>query len=236
MKAELENLKITDKELEKITAFDVNEVFVGSVLGGVYRPLALRHPKKLLFFCLTEIFVSLLIFVFTLPIGLYLTKNSTNGIKELSGILQFLQITLAITLIVVISWNLYMWFKVKHLKTLIQLLDEIDRYHELLQAVDLLDRLEAVGNSQLNLINRKEVLEALKLARDSLVSGLITEKILRESRSLLSRRHDLIANIENNLVTLKTLEVNNQANQYGQLLNEAIQIGLSVHKEIQNLS
>jgi len=233
MKAELEDLKITDKELEKLTGFDVNEVFVGSVLGGVYRPSALRHPKKLLSFCLTEIFVSLLVFVFTLPIGLYLTKNSANGIKELPGILQFLQITLAITLIVIISWNLYMWFKVKHLKTLIQLLEEIDRYNELLEAVDLLDRLEAVGKSQLNLINRKEVLEALKLARDSLVSGLITEKILRGSRNLLAHRYDLIANIENNLVTLKTLEVNNQANEYRQLLNEALQIGLRVYKEVQ---
>lgn len=233
MKAELEDLKITDKELEKLTGFDINEVFVGSVLGGVYRPSSLRHPKKLLFFCLTEILVSFLVFVFTLPIGLYLTNNSAKGIKELPGILQFLQITLAITLIVIISWNLYMWFKVKHLKTLIQLFDEIDRYNELLQAVDLLYRLEAVGNSELNLINRKEVVEALKLARDSLVSGLITEKILRGSRSLLARRYDLIANIENNLVTLKTLEVNNQANEYGKLLNEAFQIGLRVHKEIQ---
>lgn len=64
----------------------------------------------------------------------------------------------------------------------------------------------------------------------------MTEKILRVSRTLLARRYDLIINIENNLMTLITLEVNNQANEYRQLLNEALQIGLIVHKEVQKIS
>ncbi|WP_421656798.1 hypothetical protein [Leptothermofonsia sp. ETS-13] len=40
-------------------------------------------------------------------------------------------------------------------------------------------------------------------------------------------------NIENNLIALKTLEVNHQASEYAELLSEALQIGVSVHQEMQ---
>ncbi|MBW4576114.1 MAG: hypothetical protein KME08_12610 [Aphanothece sp. CMT-3BRIN-NPC111] len=236
MKSELKELIITEKELETITGFEVNEVFIGGVLGGVYRTAIFKNPKKLLSFCLTEIIVSVLVFVFTLPIGLSATRNSATGINDIPRILQFLQINLGITLIVIVIWNLYMWLRNKRLRILMHLLDEIDRYNEVIQAIDILDRLKAVGNSQVDLINRNDVLEALRVTRDSLVCGLMSEKILRESRNLLARRYDLLANIENNLVTLRTMEVNNQAQEYGQLLNEALQIGMSVHKEVKKLS
>ncbi|MBD0304078.1 MAG: hypothetical protein ICV85_18510 [Tolypothrix sp. T3-bin4] len=64
----------------------------------------------------------------------------------------------------------------------------------------------------------------------------MTEKILRENQGLLARRYDLFTNIENNLASLKTLEVKERANEYTELLNEALQIGMSVHQEVQKFS
>ena len=129
-----------------------------------------------------------------------------------------------------------MWLKIKQFRTLLHLLDEVDKYNEVVEAVNILDKLEAVGNLQVKSLNRDKILEALNVTRDSLVCGLMTEKILRGRRGLLSRNYDLFNNIENNLTTLRTLEVNNQANEYGQLLNNALQIGMSVRKEMQKLS
>lgn len=236
MKPDLERLKITERELENLSGFDVNEIFIGGVFGGVYRPSNFQNHKRLASFCLTEIFVLIVTFIFTLPIALLAIRNSPNAINDLAVILQLLQMNLGITLMVFISWNVYMWLKIKHIKALTHLLDEVDKYNEVIQAVYLLDQLEAVRNTQVNLINRNEVIEALNVTRDSLVCGLMTEKILRNNRGLLARRYDLFVNIENNLTTLRTLEVNNQANEYGQLLNNALQIGMSVRKEVQNLS
>lgn len=235
MKPDLEELKITERELEKLSGFDVNEVFIGGVFGGVYRPSILQNPKRLAYFCLTEIFVLILTFILTLPIGLLAIRNYANASNDITVISQFLQITSGISLLVFTSWNVYMWVRNKQIKTLLHLVDEIDKYNEVIQAVSILDKLEAVG-AQVNLINRNEVIEALNVTRDSLVCGLRTEKILRVNRGLLARRYDLFDNIENNLTTLRTLEVNNQANEYGQLLNNALQIGMSVHKEVQKLS
>jgi hypothetical protein len=64
----------------------------------------------------------------------------------------------------------------------------------------------------------------------------MTEKILRENQGLLARRHDLFTNIENNLASLRTLEIKERANEYTELLNEALQIGMSVHQEVQKFS
>lgn len=236
MNPELEALRITERELENLTGLDVNEIFVGGVFGGVYRPSVFQQPRRLILFCITELIVSVLVLVFSLPIGLFVMRNATAGVQDLPAILQFLQITLGITLVVMVGWNLYMRLASRQLTTLMHLLDEIDRYNEVIQAVDVLDRLEAVGNTQVNLIDRDRVLEALNVTRDSLVAGLRTERILRHSRPLLNRRYDLLANIENNLMALRTLEVNHQANEYSQLLNEALQIGISVQQEVRKFS
>jgi hypothetical protein len=231
MKADLEDLKITEKELENLSGFDVGEVFVGGIFGGVYRPSIFRSLKRSLSFWFTEIFVAVLTFIFTIPLGLAVTRDAATTINQMPVILRFLQITLGVTVLVMLSWNLYMWLRVKQLKTLMHLLNEVDQYHQVIGAIDILDRLESV--TPINSINRSEVIDALSLARDTLVSGLMTEKILRESRALLSRRSDLLAHIEHNLVTLKTLELQDQSHEYGQLLGEALQIGISVHQEIQ---
>lgn len=64
----------------------------------------------------------------------------------------------------------------------------------------------------------------------------MTEKILRHNRRQVARRQDLLGAIETNLATLSVLEVNHQATEYGQLLREALEIGLSVRQEVEKIS
>lgn len=235
MKPDLVELKITERDLEKLTGFEVNEIFIGSVFGGVYRPAIFRSFKRLSYFCLTEVFVSILVFIFTLPFGFLVIRNSTNAITDWATIIRFLQLIGGIALTVIIIWNCYMVRKSKSLKTLTHLLDEVDKYNEVIQSVDVVDRLEAIG-IQASITNREQVVDALNITRNSLICGLMTEKILRDNRSLLARRYDLFSNIENNLVTLRTLEMNNQAKEYAVFLNQAFQIGMSVYQEVQKYS
>lgn len=236
MNLELQNLRITEKEIEILSGLDVSEIFIGGVFGGVYRFSLFRHPSRVFLFCVTEILVTALTFAFTLPIGLFALRNSSGTINDFSTIMKFLQVTLGLTIILIMGWNLYMIIKAKTLKTLMQLLDEIDNFHDVLQTVVILTQLEMVDNSSGNVMNSNDVLEALELIRSSLISGLMAETILRKSRRLLSRRNDLLANIENNLGTLQTLVIDKQTTEYGQILKEALQISVSVHQEIQKLS
>ncbi|MCS6812045.1 MAG: hypothetical protein NZ772_00485, partial [Cyanobacteria bacterium] len=133
-------------------------------------------------------------------------------------------------------WNGSWLLKARQMAVLAVLLDDVDRYNEVIQAVDVLDRLAAAGNSQIQLDNRAEVLKALELVRESLICGVMTDRILRENRGLLSRRYDLFASIETNFSTLKAIELSHQANDYSRLLNQALQIGTNVYREIQAVS
>jgi hypothetical protein len=236
MKSDLKDLKIAERELEGLTGFEVNEIFIGGVLGGVYRASIFQKPKQFIYFCITEILFAFIIFIFTLPFGFLVIRNLTKSINDFSTIFQFLQLPLVITLILIIGWNIYMVFKAKKFKTLAHLLDEVGKYNEVVEAVDVLDRLEVINKPQTAVINRNQIIAALALTRNSLVCGLMTEKILRGNQGLLARRYDLFTNIENNLASLKTLEVKERANEYTELLNEALQIRMSVHEEVQKFS
>ncbi|MGA7936584.1 MAG: hypothetical protein WCA35_23720, partial [Kovacikia sp.] len=108
MKPDLEDLKITIKELERLTGVEVNDVFMGGVLGGTYRPSALKNPKRLFSFCLTQLFVAVLLLIFTLPVGLLLIQNFTRPINDLPTISLFLGITLGIALLLMLVWHGYM--------------------------------------------------------------------------------------------------------------------------------
>ncbi|MBD2095138.1 hypothetical protein H6F90_08215 [Trichocoleus sp. FACHB-591] len=235
MQSDLKALKIGEGELETLSGLDVNDIFVGGIFGGTYRPSVWRDSKKLFFFCLTEVSVFVLILVFTLPVGFVLTQNSTQVGGEVQQALQFFAINLSIAFILMLGWNFYLWSKQKSLVPLAKLLDEVDKYNEVIKAVEIIDKLAAIGHLPANLINRDEVLEALRVTRESLVCALMTEKILRQHKSFIARRQELFVNIENNLLTLRTLEVNSQASEYGRLLNEALEIGMSVYKEVKKL-
>ncbi|MEO1298839.1 MAG: hypothetical protein AAFW75_24280 [Cyanobacteria bacterium J06636_16] len=118
------------------------------------------------------------------------------------------------------------------LRSLAHLLDEVDRHNDIVQALQVMDELGTVPAARQGLPNREEVLKALETTRDSLISALMTERILRRHRPLIERRQELFSNIETNLTTLHTLHVNNQASEYQQFLEEALEIGLAVQREI----
>ncbi len=236
MNPELKHLTIAAKELEQLTGLEVTDLFIGGMVGGAYRPGFFKTWQRCLSFCLTQFFVFVLIFIFTLPIGLLIVRNHAHSVNDLSTITRFLQVSLSVSTVAIVGWNVTMALKSKALKSLANLLDEVDKYNEVVQAVSVVDRLEAIGNSQTNSMNRSLAIEALTIARNSLVCGLMTEKILRQNRGLLARRADLLMNIETNLTTLKTMEVTSQADEYIELLNEALQIGMSVHQEVQQFS
>jgi hypothetical protein len=232
MKPDLADLRITEPEIERLSGFDVGDIFIGGVFGGVWRSSIWRHPKRRWLFYITELLVAGLIYIFSLPIGLVILQNTTQDAYAISNNLKFLIVTLGVTLMVMVVWNVYMHQQAKKLTTLMHLLDEVDRYHQVLQAVDILDQLETIGHPPANLSDRANALQALYMTRSSLIAGLMTEKIFRDNQRLLSRRYELLSNIENNVVALKSLEVNHQADEYRDLINEALQIGITVQKEL----
>ncbi|HBK96446.1 MAG TPA: hypothetical protein DD001_03515 [Microcoleaceae bacterium UBA10368] len=231
MKLDLEQLKIPEKELEELSSIALSDGFA----GDLYRSAALRDRQKLFSLLLNELLIFCVTLVVSLPVALLVTKNQVNSVSDAALFVRVLQITLALSLAIAVGWNVYKWVKAKPLETLASLLDEVEKYHEVIQALDIIDRLTAAGNLPANLMNREDAVEALQITRESLVCALRTERILRENKDFIDRRYELFANIESNLAALMALDVSDRASEYGRLLNEALEIGMSVHKEVRKL-
>jgi hypothetical protein len=231
IQADLEQLKISEKELEDLSGIALSDGFV----ADFYRPAALRDGKKLLSLLVNELLIFCVTLVVSLPVALLVNKHQVGSFSDAEIFVRVLQITLGLSVAITVAWNVYKWMKAKPLATLAGLLDEVEKYHEVIQALDIIDRLTAAGNLQANLINRGDAIEALKITRESLVCALKTERILRENQQFIGRRYELFANIESNLAALMALDVSDRATEYGRLLNEALEIGMSVHKEVRKL-
>jgi hypothetical protein len=232
MKEDVATLEITNHELEKVCGREVNDLFIGGIVGGVLRSSVRGNPQKLLSLLVVEVAVFGLLLIFTLPVSFAITRNI--NLDQASGGQFFIGITLGIAIVLLVLWNVSMIVRAPHFKMLMRLLDEIDRFNELVRAVAVVDRLDGIQSRQFE--NRLEILNALNVTRDSLMSGIMTERILRENRGLLSRRQDLLTHIETNLSALSVMEVSDEASDYSRILNEALQIGAIVQREMMQVT
>ncbi|KHG39206.1 MAG: hypothetical protein HEQ20_12695 [Aphanizomenon flos-aquae KM1D3_PB] len=112
------------------------------------------------------------------------------------------------------------------------LLNDVERYNSVIKAIHINDQIEDVGNLGVSIQEREKVLLALELTRNDLIRALKTERILRENKSFIITNSDLFTN---NLATLASMQVTEEATEHGKLLNEALQISLDVQQEMKKL-
>ncbi len=223
--ANFDNLRITDRELDTLTNLDISD----TTMGWAYRQTAFAASHR--FSLLGEQLLILgVVSIFCLPITLLLVRSISGD--DMAAVWQWLPFGAVVAIALTLVWFFYRWRQGKQLVTLSHLLDEIDRFNEVIAAVEILEELSVAKNSQLNLESREEVIEALHLTRESLICGLMTENVMRKHQQFMARKQEMFSSIERNLATLQRLPIKDEANEYSRLLNEAIQIGTSVHKEL----
>ena len=172
-----------------------------------------------------------------LVFGMMLMVATPLGLAVSRGMTSDQDVVVVIGAIAIGIWiirQIRIQYQARHLRTFMRLLDEVDRYHQVLDAVDLFGRLGTVDD--LKVQTNTPILEGLNKARESLIAGLMTEKILRQNRGLLSRRQALMDNIEENLTTLQALELQHQAQYFGDILDQALNISIRVQAEVTKLS
>lgn len=144
----------------------------------------------------------------------------------------------AIAFLIALGLNLKLIFvsqKVKFSKdnvSLVKLLDDIERYNDVIKGIYINDQIEEAGNPEVGIEDREKVVEALHLTKTDLVRAVKTEKILRENKNFIARNPELFAN---NLTALTALQVSDRASEHGRLLNEALQIAVSAQEEMRKL-
>ncbi len=221
---DLRDLRLGSREIESLSGIEVSDRWIGGIIGGVYRFSQLRHLMDWLGWLLFEGIAAALLFVFTLPIGLALSRL---GGSEAQGTVIMLSSMGVSTCIGMLLWNGYMVRQGRLLQSFMHLLDEIDRYHDVLDAVAILEQLQSVQDRP-----PASRLETLQLTRDCLVAGLKTERILRGQLGRRSQTEAGLSQLECNLTTLQALALQERADEYSALLAQALQIGQSVREEL----
>lgn len=217
MQPDLIGLEISKGELRRLTGFDPEDVFRPSIMANREKRLGFLFNEGLVAIALTPIIVGFIYAFLILP---------TIGSSTKLGILLLILVPIA----VIFGRSLWRRFTCPHVLTI--LLDEVDKYHEVITAIDIHDQLATTGNSQSSLNDRDKVLAAMQLIREDLVRALKSERILRDNKKLLANNQELFVN---NLANLRALEVSSQAGEYAQILNQSLQIALDVQAEIRKL-
>lgn len=226
MQPDLLGLEISKGELRHLTGFDPDDVF---------RPSIMQNSQKRWSFLINE---SLIVVALTpiIAVGLHLFI-----IRPLIGASVITSIILIITVAIAVILGRWLWRRKTCPQALTMLLDEVDKYHALIKAIDINDQLETTGNSGTSLTDREKVISALQLIREDLVRALRCERILRDNKELLANNEQLLIN---NLACLQALEVSDsfaavqsteRATQYSQLLNQSLQIAIEVQAEMRKL-
>ena len=222
MQPDLQGLEVSQGELKHLIGIEPTEVF---------RPTILRNKKERLSFLLQELILSLAL----TPIIV--------GLLQVFIILPLMGASLTATVVIIIVVPItiiavrWFWLQSKSPTALCNLLDEVERYNSVIQAMHIKDQLELTGTNQVSQsdrskTNRYKVIEALTLIREDLVKALRTERVLRENQTFLAHNPELLVT---NLSRLQTLKINDQASEYGRILSEALQIATEVQAEMTKL-
>ncbi len=231
MNFNIKALRLSEKELDELTGLS-SESFTGNLCRDASIRGAMLGRIRLTLIS-TEFIAFFLSLILAFPLTFLLLDRTTT--PDLQTTTQFLLQTIGLSVVLTLVVNFGVWLKLKPLRNVLYLMNEAEKYNNAVKAVEILEQFKKTGNVQENLVNREDAIQVLQLTRESLVSAFQTERILREHQDFMDHRYELFAHLENNLTTLMTFNVSNQANEYGQLLNEALQIGMSVHREIQKL-
>jgi hypothetical protein len=214
---DLIGLEISKGELRRLTGFDPEDVF---------RPSVLRDSKKRLGFLMNEMLVTLALTPIIVGFIYAFIILPTIGSSIKFGILLLILVPIPILV------GRSLWRQLTCPEGLTILLDEVDKYHDLISAIDINDQLAVSGNVESSIHDRDQVTAALQLIREDLVRALKTERILRDNKKLLANNQELFVN---NLASLQALQVSSQAGEYAQLLNQSLQIAIDVQAEIRKL-
>ncbi len=217
MQPDLLGLEITKGELRRLT---------GVKPENVLRPGMMENREQRLAFLMKEVRETLLLALIITGLIYALIILPTIGSAIGLGIIILIVVAIAV---VVGRW---FWRRFIYPNTLKILLNEVDKYHAVIQEIDYLDQQAVSENPKSNINDRETVILALQLLREDLVRALKMERILRDNKKLLADNQELFVN---NLAHLQALQVSSQAGEYAPIINQLLQIADRVQALIRKL-
>jgi hypothetical protein len=231
----LEGLKIDRSEIDNILDLDL----VSLLSIDLYRALVFRDYRHIFSLGLTIVSLFILSLAIVFPISSMLLNKSGNLVNNRAGFINLLFSVIGFAVLLIIIATVYLWQKSLKLKSLAVLIDKLEIYNRLIEKLVEIDRIQALQTSKFTgnyTNNRNAIAEALHITKESLIKALSIEKLIRHHQTLTSNRYELLIELEHNLVALMSFEPESKIDEYENILNEVLQLGLGVHQEVRKLN
>ena len=209
---ELQKLLITPNSIRKSAGEELGQWYV------LWAPRVLRSPSILAGAALNGL-LSLILAIAFATFSVVVTKASIVGV--------------AVGAFLLLGWLTASAVFSRLKRPVLRLLHEVDRFNTVIKALDIKDQLGWAGNEVTTAEERKNMGEALRLARTDLLNSLTTSRILKENQGFIRENRELMSD---DLGALEALRVRVHGTRYAELLNEALQAAADVREEVLRLS
>ena len=239
MNADSEQLRISDAQIKEISGVAIQDSFL-SEYYRVWAKLKQREPEYsqhhpiLLQFIGLELALVFVAIVFTFPIAFLIAKNLwiSSSLEPQYSDLTILVAGLGGLLFFLI--NLYLYAKSKPLLNLLNLLNELEKYEGIVDIFYRMDKLIAENYIEEDRANRDRMVHALQIAKHGFLHALKSERLVRDYRQV-HLPDELFEKLNHNLSELIDFDVQGQDSHYARLINETLEIGINVHRELRKL-
>ncbi len=200
-----------------------------------YQAFRLRRSPAIRQFLITELSLLAVSLIFLWPLSLLVLRSLDYRPEEPLAIWGFLAFNLLTALLLVVGLNVYLSWRSRQVKTLARLLAEIEQFNAAVSSFELAVRLAELGTAPgLAEPEVRETLAVLQAIRGSLLRALEIEALIRQ-RQAPAQQVALLAQVEQDLAAIATLEASQSTHDYSSLLAEALQVGWAVRREVRAL-
>ena len=232
MRRDLEGLPIHKGEIRRLSGISVDDLIRNRTMEDRPKWSRFLYKETTVVSCLTGI-----LFLVSLTFGdviFWQVRGVTFDLMIANHVPWAIFSSMAVGSFLVAIATRFLWLKnnTHKAESFLGILDDVEKYNDLIEVIYLNDRLEDVGNSEVEIINRRETIAALRHTRENLIRALKTERIFRENQQVIKRNPELFAN---NLTALEAMQMSDRATERGRLLNEALQIALNAQDEMRKL-
>jgi hypothetical protein len=197
------------------------------MVGFTWRKNVWRQPYKLIQVGLLQIVGASIIFAaMMLPVdrALHIYRLPQSQSERSTQLVLF---DSTITLIGLGGINWWIFNRGKKMQRLLKLVEQIEQYNQIVHSISTLAKVANLTNNQCEPAQISSMIEILNQTRQNLLIALKIDLYLRQ----YPHSTDLTISIAHNLIKLQNLAQQPQLAEYGTLLSQAWEIGMSIYDQ-----
>lgn len=221
--------KIGDLIIPRSIVESIGQQEIGQLMVGfTWKVDVWQNSCKLIQIGLVQIVGICIVFAaIMIPVdrGLNIHRSPRSQSERLA---QLIWVDGTITIAILSGINIWIFNRGKELQRLLKLVAQIEQYNQIVLSIATLEKVATLTNHPCEPAQADSMIEILSQTRQNLLIALEIDKYLRQ----YPNSAQLTTSISHNLINLQDLAQQTQLAEYGTLLTQAWEIGMSIYHEI----